>query len=216
MSRYTWLLDAGHGGFIDGEYQTAGKRSPTFPDGSVLYEGEFNRKVVKQIMKLGRSRNLLKSKGRGGDALSMVDIVRSQEDVPLRERVRRANEIHAEKGNCIYVSIHANAFGYGQEFNNANGVCTFHHVKSPKGKILANSLQRWLSDLTPFRDRGVRANETWANFYVLRKTHMPAVLSENGFMTNFDDANRLLDPGVRKLIAQAHVSMMLEIEENGL
>jgi len=216
MSRYTWLLDAGHGGFIDGEYQTAGKRSPTFPDGSVLYEGEFNREVVKQIMKLGRSRNLLKSKGRGGDALSMVDIVRSQEDVPLRERVRRANEIHAEKGNCIYVSIHANAFGYGQEFNNANGVCTFHHVKSPKGKILANSLQRWLSDLTPFRDRGVRANETWANFYVLRKTHMPAVLSENGFMTNFDDANRLLDPGVRKLIAQAHVSMMLEIEENGL
>jgi N-acetylmuramoyl-L-alanine amidase len=216
MSRYTWLLDAGHGGFIDGEYQTSGKRSPTFPDGSVLYEGEFNREVVKQIMKLGRSRNLLKSKGRGGDALSMVDIVRSQEDVPLRERVRRANEMHAEKGNCIYVSIHANAFGYGQEFNNANGVCTFHHVKSPKGKILANSLQRWLSDLTPFRDRGVRANETWANFYVLRKTHMPAVLSENGFMTNFDDANRLLDPGVRKLIAQAHVSMMLEIEENGL
>lgn len=216
MSRYTWLLDAGHGGFIDGEYQTSGKRSPTFPDGSVLYEGEFNREVVKQIMKLGRSRNLLKSKGRGGDALSMVDIVRSQEDVPLRERVRRANEMHAEKGNCIYVSIHANAFGYGQEFNNANGVCTFHHVKSPKGKILADSLQRWLSDLTPFRDRGVRANETWANFYVLRKTHMPAVLSENGFMTNFDDANRLLDPGVRKLIAQAHVSMMLEIEENGL
>ena len=35
-------------------------------------------------------------------------------------------------------------------------------------------------------------------------------------MTNFDDAGKLLDPGVRKLIAQAHVAMMLEIEENGL
>ena len=81
---------------------------------------------------------------------------------------------------------------------------------------MAESLQSHLSQLTPFRDRGVRANETWANFYVLRKTHMPAVLSENGFMTNFDDAGRLLDPGIRKLIAQAHVSMMLEIEENGL
>ena len=39
MSQYTWLLDPGHGGIIDGVYQTAGKRSPKFPDGSVLYEG---------------------------------------------------------------------------------------------------------------------------------------------------------------------------------
>jgi len=52
MSRYTWLLDPGHGGIIDGVYQTAGKRSPRFPDGSILYEGEFNRDVVKRIMQL--------------------------------------------------------------------------------------------------------------------------------------------------------------------
>ena len=52
MSRYTWLLDPGHGGFIDGVYQTAGKRSPEFPDGSRLYEGEFNRDVVSRIMDL--------------------------------------------------------------------------------------------------------------------------------------------------------------------
>ena len=62
----------------------------------------------------------------------------------------------------------------------------------------------------------MRANDTWANFYVLRKTNMPAVLSENGFMTNFDDATKLLDPNVRQNIANAHYNMMLEIEENGL
>jgi len=217
MSRYTWLLDAGHGGFINGEYQTAGKRSPAFPDGTVLYEGEFNREVVKHIMRLGRSKNLLRTLGSpDGHGLTMVDVVNSQEDIPLRERVRRANKMQAEKGNCIYVSVHANAFGRGKEFNSVNGTCTFYHYRSTKGKILGESLQSHLAELTPFRDRGVRANETWANFYVLRKTNMPAVLSENGFMTNYDDASRLLEPGVRKLIAQAHVSMMLEIEENGL
>ena len=73
-----------------------------------------------------------------------------------------------------------------------------------------------MAELTPFRDRGIRANETWANFYVLRKTHMPAVLSENGFMTNFDDATHLMDPNVRQAVANAHYNMMLEIEENGL
>ena len=77
-------------------------------------------------------------------------------------------------------------------------------------------MQDELAYYTPFRNRGIRANETWANFYVLRKTHMPAVLSENGFMTNFDDAINLMDPNVRQSIANAHYNMILEIEENGL
>jgi N-acetylmuramoyl-L-alanine amidase len=45
---------------------------------------------------------------------------------------------------------------------------------------------------------------------------MPAVLSENGFMTNFDDASDLMDPDVRQAIANAHFAMIQEIEENGL
>jgi len=211
MSRYTWLLDAGHGGIIDGVYQTAGKRSPHFPDGSVLYEGEFNRAVVKQVLKLSRSKFC------GDPNIKIIDILDgSREDIPLRQRISIANKIHKEENNCIFVSIHANAFGNGKEFNQAKGVCTFHHYKSSKGKKLAESLQKHLADITPFRDRGIRSNDTWANFYVLRKTHMPAVLSENGFMTNFDDATALLDPGVRRQIAAAHWGMIQEIEENGL
>jgi N-acetylmuramoyl-L-alanine amidase len=211
MSRYTWLLDAGHGGIIDGVYQTAGKRSPHFPDGSVLYEGEFNRAVVKQILKISRS------KFSGDPNIKIIDLLNgSREDIPLRERVFMANKIHKEENNCIYVSVHANAFGNGRDFNQAKGVCTFHHFGSPKGKKLAESLQKHLADVTPFRDRGVRSNDTWANFYVLRKTHMPAVLSENGFMTNFDDATFLLDPSVRRQVAAAHWGMIQEIEENGL
>ena len=228
MSRYTWLLDPGHGGFIDGIYQTAGKRSPEFPDGSRLYEGEFNRDVVSRIMDLcsgmwGEKGMYFKKDGApirrkhwdrfAVDAINLVD---TEEDTPLRRRVSDANKIHREKGNCIYVSVHANAFGNGRDFNNAKGTCTFYHYRSATGEVLAKSLQKWLAELTPFRDRGIRANETWANFYVLRKTHMPAVLSENGFMTNFDDAINLMDPNVRQAIANAHYNMILEIEENGL
>ena len=36
-SNYLWILDNGHGGIIEGEYQTAGKRSPVWDDGSQLY-----------------------------------------------------------------------------------------------------------------------------------------------------------------------------------
>jgi len=217
MSKYTWLLDPGHGGIIDGVYQTAGKRSPGFPDESILYEGEFNRDIVSRVMKLtsgwapGRHRTHYRL-----HAVDTINLVDTEEDISLRTRVKKANAIHREKGNCIYVSVHANAFGNGQEFNSAKGICSFHHYKSKDGKRLAEVLQRWLGDLTSFRDRGVLSNDRWANFYVLRKTHMPAVLSENGFMTNFDDASALMDPEVRQAIANAHFAMIQEIEENGL
>ena len=111
--------------------------------------------------------------------------------------------------------MHSNAFGNGRDFNRAKGICTFHHYRSVSGKSLAAVLQRWLADLTSFRDRGVISNDRWANFYVLRKTNMPAVLSENGFMTNFDDAVALMDPDTREAIANAHFAMIQEIEENG-
>jgi N-acetylmuramoyl-L-alanine amidase len=224
MSRYTWLLDPGHGGIIDGVYQTAGKRSPRFPDGSILYEGEFNRDVVKRIMQLALASTIREGSELdprygplvAGQDQAVINLVDTEEDMSLSHRVRKANILHKERKNCIYVSVHANAFGNGREFNSAKGVCTFYHYKSQSGKRLADSLQRWLGDLTPFRDRGVRSNDSWANFYVLRKTHMPAVLSENGFMTNFDDATALLDPAVRQAVANAHFAMMQEIEEHGL
>tara|TARA_R110002020_G_scaffold78132_4_gene196682 strand:- start:1637 stop:2254 length:618 start_codon:yes stop_codon:yes gene_type:complete len=205
MSRYTWLLDPGHGGLIDGVYQTAGKRSPKFPDGSVLYEGVFNRDVVGRIIKLCQEHDI--------ECINLVD---TPDDLSLRHRVSKANLFHKENRNSIYVSVHANAFGKGKEFNGAKGVCTFHYYRSKSGKRLAEVLQRWLADLTPFRDRGILGNDTWANFYVLRKTQMPAVLSENGFMTNFEDATALMDPDVRQKIANAHFALIQEIEEDGL
>lgn len=205
MSRYTWLLDPGHGGIIDGVYQTAGKRSPQFPDGSVLYEGEFNRDIVKKIINLCKIH-----------CIECVNLVDTEEDLSLRHRVSKANLLHRENRNSIYLSIHANAFGDGLQFNQAKGMCTFYYHKSRNGKKLAEILQKNLVELVSLRDRGVRSNDSWANFYVLRKTNMPAILSENGFMTNYDDAVALKDSDVRQSIANAHFAMIQEVEKGGL
>ena len=43
------ILDAGHGGMIDGEYQTPGKRSPIWDDGSQYFEGVGNREIVSKL-----------------------------------------------------------------------------------------------------------------------------------------------------------------------
>lgn len=205
MSRYTWLLDPGHGGIIDGIYQTAGKRSPYFEDGTILYEGVFNRDVVSRII------NLCIDAG-----VNVVNLVDTEEDLSLRHRITKANLLHKENRNSIYISVHANAFGNGKQFNSARGVSIFHHYRSKTGKKLAETLQPHLAALTGMKDRGVKANDSWANFYVLRKTHMPAVLSENGFMTNLSDASALMCPHMRQKIAEAHFMMIMEIEQNGL
>lgn len=201
-SKYTWLIDPGHGGLIDGVYQTAGKRSPTFPDGKVLYEGVFNRDVTQRIIKLCEAHHI--------DAM---DIVNTNHDKSLRSRVKEANKIHKVTRNCIYLSIHANAWGRGKEFTSPKGIGVYRHYKSKTGEKLASMLQKHLVEKTGFKDRGVRANETWANFYVLRKTHMPAILSENGFMTNLSDATLLLTDDMRQKIAEAHFAMIIELEK---
>ncbi len=54
----TIILDAGHGGMINGKYQTKGKRSPTWEDGSVLYEGECNRQIKDRVMELMQFHNM--------------------------------------------------------------------------------------------------------------------------------------------------------------
>ena len=51
-----------------------------------------------------------------------------------------------------------------------------------------------------------------AAFYVLRKTKMPAILSENFFMTNKRECDLLLTPEFRDRIANCHFKMIQKIE----
>jgi len=205
MSKYIWLFDPGHGGLIEGIYQTRGKRSPVLPDGRILYEGEFNRSIVSRLSDLCSKNDI-----------EFVNLVYTNLDLPLSKRVNKANRIHKQDKRGIYVSIHANGFGNGKNFNSAHGISTFYHVSSKKGAKIAKLFQKNLVKHTHLRDRGAIGNSRWANFYVLRKTNMPAILTENGFMTNLKEAKLLLSSEFRDKIAQAHFQTILEIENNDL
>jgi N-acetylmuramoyl-L-alanine amidase len=49
-----------------------------------------------------------------------------------------------------------------------------------------------------------------ANFYILRKTNVPAILIEHLFFDNFDDATLLMDDSVVDLFAEAQVRTIIE------
>lgn len=206
-SNYLWILDNGHGGIIDGVYQTAGKRSPIWPDGSILYEGEFNRAIVNRLVKLCED-----------NGISCVNLVDTQEDVSLSDRVDQANRLaKSSDKKCIYVSIHANGF----DDESANGWSVYTSPGTTKSDGIATIL--FEKAAREFKGEYMRSDkysdgdvDKEANFYVLKYTSMPAILSENFFMTNYDNCHKyLLSEDGRDRIAKIHFEMIQQVEAEG-
>lgn len=199
-SKYVYLLDNGHGGVINGVYQTKGKRSPKFDDGRQLFEGEYNRAVTQTLCQL------LEDNG-----IEYFNLVPELDDISLAERVKRANNINSLNGRSIYISIHANA--NGTDWNSAHGIETYFYEKNGKksqtGEQLAKLLHPEFIKAANRRDRGIKG----ANFYVLRHTSMPAILTESPFMTNKDEAELMLTKDFRNKVALGHYNGIMEIEK---
>jgi N-acetylmuramoyl-L-alanine amidase len=201
-SKFLWLLDNGHGGVIDGVYQTNGKRSPVWEDGSQLFEGEFNRAVVNRLIEM-----LTAAK------INYVNIVPEHEDISLQERVKRANALHGQS-DCIYVSVHSNAGGgTGYEVFTSKG-----ETKSDKvADVFFKVFKAEFPDVKMRTDLADDDFDKEVNYYVLRKTHMPAILTENFFMDTEKECREILmTKEGRDKIAKAHFDAIKEIEEKGI
>jgi len=173
MSKYLYILDAGHGGLSpDGRYVTAGKRM--VKDDFVFYEGVNNRDNVKRILEA------MKKAG-----LEAVDIVNDWRDISLTERVKRANEI-ATGRKCVYISIHSDANSNGKEWNQASGIGTYVYTKGSKA---SSDLSKYMHQELSCNFYGIAKDRKIKKcaFYVVRRTNCPAVLLELGFHTNRDE-----------------------------
>lgn len=202
-SKYLWIFDNGHGGIIDGVYQTPGKRSPVWDDGSILYEGEFNRAVVNRLVDKCNA-----------NGISCVNLVDTQEDISLSSRVEQANRLaKSSEKPCIYVSIHANGFSdeaaHGWEVFTSPG-----ETKSDKiATVLYEKAEAEFPNQT-MRPSTVDGDpDKEANFYVLIHTTMPAILSENFFMTNSKECHEILmSESGRDRVAKIHFQMIQQLE----
>lgn len=183
------LIDNGHG------ENTKGKRSP---DGK-LREYAWTREIADMlVLELGKM---------GIDA---ERVVKETIDVPLSERCRRVNEICGRLGtsNVILISIHCNAAGNGTEWMNARGWSAY----TSKGKTKADKLATFLYEEAEknFISQRIRRDNSdddpdWEeNFYILRKTKCPAVLTENFFQDNKEDVEFLLSAEGKVRIVKAH------------
>jgi N-acetylmuramoyl-L-alanine amidase len=161
-------------------------------------EYEFNRAIVKKII------TWLNQLG-----IKYYKLVPESTDILLDERVARPNK-RVTPLQKIYVSVHGNAAS--DDWSDANGIETFYYTGSAKSSRLAKAFQNRLITQVGWRDRGIKE----ANFYVIKYTQMPAILTENGFFSNQEECKKMLDDTWRTKIAEAHVKAIVDIEKIGL
>ncbi len=107
--------------------------------------------------------------------------------VTLGERVRIANAF----GDAAFVCIHFNS----ARREGANGIETYYY--SSQSAPLAAAIHRHVVAGTSTDNRGIRRR----GYYVLRRTSIPAVLVECGFLTNSAEANLILQSSYRQRLA---------------
>ena len=192
------LIDNGHG------HNTPGKRSP---DGK-FREYAYNREIAKRIVA-----DLI---DRGYDAEILVP---EEYDVSLEERVRRVNArcLALGKTNVILVSVHVNAAGNGSKWTNATG----WSVYTCKGQTSSDKLAECLCEaaIKNFPGKRIRTDYSdgdsdWEeNFYILRHSLCPAVLTESFFMDGLD-LEFLQSKAGKQAIVDTHVEGIIEWLEN--
>lgn len=171
------LIDPGHGGLIDGVYQTPGKRA-TF-NNITLYEGVLNRAVA-YLLNFELSLRNIKSEV----------IVHTETDINLSGRSFYINEKVEQNPNKRYflLSIHHNA----SDNPEAKGFECYTSKGETESDRYANDLTVYAKMLYPgrkVRHGVIEGTAKEADFYILKNTICPAVLSEFCFMTNETEFN---------------------------
>jgi N-acetylmuramoyl-L-alanine amidase len=148
------FVNPGHGPYSGGRYDP----------GAV---GPTGKREAEQVLKVGEYvAAYLKSAGH-------VVLLFQDGDPAIKPVTDTCNSWNAD----YFVSIHRNAAATGAAW----GIETYSLTAAGKGRDLAMAVQDCLLKAFPQSpNRGVKT----ANFYVLRKTSCPAILTEVGFISN--------------------------------
>lgn len=183
-------LDAGHGLY------TPGKRCLRALDSDETREWVLNSRICDKIAE--------KLKKYTGYILYRVDDVTGNKDIPLKERVDKANINECD----FYLSVHHDA---GVAGGAGGGMSSIAYIKASKESLL---YQKIIYDEF-IKETGLSGNRSTPmplkNLYVLRESKMPAVLIECGFMDSKTDVPRILSEDFVEKAAMGIVNALAAI-----
>lgn len=182
------VLDAGHGGDDPGKIGING-----------ALEKDVNLAItllVKQYLEESDIRVVLTRENSEG----LYDAGASNKKV---QDMKRRIGIIEENSPDVTVSIHQNS--YPEEY--VHGAQVFYYTGSEEGKALAEKIQRRLVEgVDPENKRQVKANDS---YYLLKKTRVPIVIVECGFLSNAEESEKLCTEEYREKLAwQIHLGIV--------
>ena len=176
------VVDAGHGGFDPGKVGINGAQ-----------EKDINLAIVKKLEKYLENGDMEVILTRT-DENGLYE--ESDANKKVRDMKKRVEIMETSKADLV-VSIHQNS--YPQEY--VHGAQVFYHEDSAAGAELAAHIQEQLVCLAdPQNQRQIKANDS---YYLLKKTSMPIVIVECGFLSNYEEAEKLISEEYQDRIAWA-------------
>lgn len=182
-------IDPGHGGKDPG---AIGKKGTKEKDVTLAVA-----KKLKYILEDGMKAQVILTRDSDKPAWVQKSI---QEDLKARCDIANNNMVD------IFISIHCNS----SKRDTAQGVETYYYKYSAKGFLLAFEVQKSITQMLNLVNRGVK----FADFYVLRKTKMPAILVECGFISNPKEEEMLKDENFQTHIAMAIANGVANYQKN--
>lgn len=178
---YTVVLDAGHGSSDSGKVGING-----------VLEKDINLSISKKTKKYLEKKGIRVIMTRDKDE-SLAEGEKSNRKVQdMKARVKRINDTKPD----LAVSIHQNS--YHEE--SIHGAQVFYYEHSESGEKDARILQEALLAVDPDNTRQVKANTT---YYLLKRTEVPILIVECGFLSNQEEAEKLASEDYQKEIAKA-------------
>lgn len=174
------VLDAGHGGSDPGKIGVHEEKEKEI---ALKVEKMLKKKKIKVIMT------------RTDDQMLDDQSDAGQKVRDLRERVRKIN---GEKP-VFAVSIHQNSYPDA----GIHGAQVFYYRHSAESEQAAKTMQEALRAADIGNTRQAKANDT---YYLLKRTEVPIIIVECGFLSNPEEAKKLTTPEYQDDVAKAIVN----------
>lgn len=163
------VLDPGHGG-----------RDPGKVGSEDILEKDLNLAIAKKVKKILKKDGMEVIMTREKDEMLCSEDTQNKKVEDLKNRI----EVINSNKPAITISIHQNS--YSDE--TVKGTQIFYFTHSVEGKEAAEIMQEeFLSDF-PNNIRELKANDT---YYLLKKTEVPTLIVECGFLSNYEEAKLL-------------------------
>lgn len=101
-----------------------------------------------------------------------------------------------EEQPSIVVSIHQNSY----QSPEVKGPQVFYYTNSVEGRKAAKILQSALNEINTSHSREAKEN---ASYYILKRAEVPMVIAECGFLSNAEEAAKLVSDEYQDILAGA-------------